>query len=558
MTDIKQYFQESSGVFTIYVTEQRFVVGQGKDYFKSYRDTNNFISTEDSLKKNINKILFWTQKHIPNITEIIKMCFFSSKKISILEVITELSKLFTIQEHQAAGPEVIDPIIIQEGEISARSLAQLISLHKSSILRPVIIILLKDNDFERAKRILSNCPHGINIKMIRNSGKSEIYKVINNGANNIDDFIDAFSKQCFSTCSHTPKKLLLNKEWAENSTIKLYSPSIFKIRTNLLFDEKDEVRDDINTLISDFEMEAVQNINQVELIKSFECVLRLFRVYCNDFGGIDLLEAEKIAQNINNELLLAHVYRYSNLFADRDSIKKKQQLQYAEDIFRKNSVEDHAIYCMNNRLVNTFYTDSINTHDFDNMQQEAINNVPGLVGMSIIYNNLGVAYLYNGYTSDALTYFQKGLDYSRDRVVQYWGLKSNILIAKASLYEPVSESEIRILINGVFDVMGLNKLPFISANYIINAISIALRQHPGLTEDLMLKYPIRQLLQNAFQSNILGSGSLAYMILKLKTDFPEFKVENLSYPPNMSSVSGIRANFLLNHGYHPIVFNAWL
>ena len=134
MEDVKQYFQEPSSEFTIYVVEQRFVVGQGKDYFKTYRGTNNFISTEDSIKKNINKILFWTQKHIPNITEIIKMCFFTSKKLSILDVITELSKLFTIQEHQAAGPEVIDPIIIQEGEISAKSLAQLISLHKSSIL----------------------------------------------------------------------------------------------------------------------------------------------------------------------------------------------------------------------------------------------------------------------------------------------------------------------------------------------------------------------------------------------------------------------------------------
>lgn len=558
MEDVKQYFQEPSSEFTIYVVEQRFVVGQGKEYFKTYRGTNNFISTEDSIKKSINKILFWTQKHIPNITEIIKMCFFTSKKLSILDVITELSKLFTIQEHQAAGPEVIDPIIIQEGEISAKSLAQLISLHKSSILRPAIIILLKDNDFERAKQILSNCPHGINIKLIRNSGKSELYKVINRGANNIEDFIDAFSRQCFSTCSHTPRKLLLNKEWAENSFIKLYSPSILKIRTNLLFDEKDEVRDDINTLISAFEKEDKQNIKQVELMKSFECVLRLFRVYCNDFGGIDLLKSEEIAKNIDNELLLAHVYRYANLFSNRDTIKKKNQLQYAEEIFRKNSVEDHAIYCMNNRLVNTFYTDYVNTHDFDDMQKEALNNVPGLVGMSIIYNNLGVAYLYNGYASEALTFFQKGLDYSRDRVVQNWGLKSNILIAKAYLYEPVSETEIRILINGVFDVMGVNRLPFISANYIINAISIALRQHPGLTTNLMQSYPIRQLLQNAFEANMLGSGSLAHMIFKLQTEFSEFKVENLSFPSHLSSVSGIRANFLLNHGYHPIIFNAWL
>ena len=256
MEDIKQYFQETNDTFTIFVVEQRFVVGQGNEYFKSFRGTANYISTEEAIKKNINKILSWTQKHIPNIAELIKLCFLSQKPVGILEIVTELSKLFSVHEHQAAGPDVIDPIIIQEGEISAKSLAQLISLHKSSILRPAIIILLKDNDFERAKQILSNCPHGINVKMIRNSGLSEIYKVVNSGADNIDDFIDAFSRQCFSTCSHTPRKLLLNKEWAENSIIKLYSPSIFKIRSNLLYDEKDEVRNDINMLISDVEGKA--------------------------------------------------------------------------------------------------------------------------------------------------------------------------------------------------------------------------------------------------------------------------------------------------------------
>lgn len=556
--DINQYFQETDNIFTIFVVEQRFVIGQGNEYFKSFRGMPNYISTEDSIKKVINRVLFWTQKHIPNITEVIKMCFFSKRNTSILEIISELSKLFSVQEHQAAGPEVIDPIIIQEGDISAKSLAQLISLHKSSILRPAIIILLKDNDFDRAKKILSNCPHGINVKMIRNSGKTEIYKIINNGVDNIDEFINAFASHCFSTCSRTPRKILLNKEWAENSLIRFYSPSICKIRTNLLFDEKDEVRGDINSLINEFEKIEVTDSNQINLIKSFECILRLFRVYCNDFGGKDLLEAERIAKEVDNDLLLAHVYRYSNLYINKNSFQKQEQLQYAENIFRENSIEDHAVYCLNNRLIDTFYTQSVNVHPFEDMCIEAINNVPGLVGMSLIYNNLGVAYLYNGYAEEALICFQKGLEYSRDRIVQNLGLKSNMLITKAYLYEPVSEKEIRILINNVFDVMGLNRLPFISANYIINAISIALRQHPGLTTDLLQYYPIIKLFQNAFDSNILGSGSLSRMILMLKADYSEFQTGNLTYRSDLSVMSGTRANFLQNHGYNPIIFNAWL
>ena len=325
-----------------------------------------------------------------------------------------------------------------------------------------------------------------------------------------------------------------------------------------MFDEKDEVREDINILISDFKDKSLEEQTKVALLKSFECMLRLFRVYCNDCGGMDLINSETIAKNLNNELLLAHVYRYSNLFSDRSENIQKEQLQYAENVFRNNSIEDHAIYCMNNRLVNTFYTDHINIHDFADMQIEAVNNVPGLVGMSIIYNNVGVAYLYNGYVTEALEYFNKGIDYSRDRIVQNLGLKSNMLIAKAYSFEQVPETDIRFLINNVFDVMGLNKLPFISANYIINAISIALRQHPGLTTELMKHYPIMKLLQNAFNSNVMGSGSLSNLVIMLKSDFPEFKTENLSYPNTVSRLSGIKANFLLNHGYNPIIFNAWL
>ena len=56
MTKIEDYFREASIVFTIFVVEQRFVVGQGNEYFKSYQGTANFISTEESIKKNINNL----------------------------------------------------------------------------------------------------------------------------------------------------------------------------------------------------------------------------------------------------------------------------------------------------------------------------------------------------------------------------------------------------------------------------------------------------------------------------------------------------------------------
>ena len=208
---------------------------------------------------------------------------------------------------------MLDPIIIQEGEISQRRLSQLITLHKDSILQPAIIILLKDNDFDRAKELLTKCPNGINVKMIRNSGATEIHKVINSGADNLDEFIDMFSKQCFSTCSKTKRGILVDEDWAGDSLIKQFSPRIFKLRANLLLDEKDEdVLSGINYIISELGSYSLgSNKDSDKLILSLICILKLFRVYCLDAGGEDIYDAYKIAKELDNDLLLAHVYRYA-------------------------------------------------------------------------------------------------------------------------------------------------------------------------------------------------------------------------------------------------------
>lgn len=105
-------------------------------------------------------------------------------------------------------------------------------------MSPTIIVILKDNDFDRAKELLCECPDGTCVKFIRNNGKDEIYRIVNTGVKDIDNFIDSFAEQCFNTCSKTKHDVLLNKEWAENSIVKLYAPRILKYRANLLCDEK--------------------------------------------------------------------------------------------------------------------------------------------------------------------------------------------------------------------------------------------------------------------------------------------------------------------------------
>ena len=72
-------------------------------------------------------------------------------------------------------------------------------------------------------RIFAN--FGLNVKLIRNSGETEIFKIINTGALDVSGFLDAFSRHCFSTCSQTKRSVLINNEWSNNSIANLIDDS---------------------------------------------------------------------------------------------------------------------------------------------------------------------------------------------------------------------------------------------------------------------------------------------------------------------------------------------
>ena len=117
LEDVRDFFKETDAAFTIYVVEQRFVVGRGADYFRQYKGKENYIDSNIVIRNRLSRILQGIIKKIPNGAEIVKTCFELTEPIGILDVIGSLFKVFTFQEHQAAGPDVLDPIIIQEGDI---------------------------------------------------------------------------------------------------------------------------------------------------------------------------------------------------------------------------------------------------------------------------------------------------------------------------------------------------------------------------------------------------------------------------------------------------------
>lgn len=515
------------------------------------------------MKKHLSKVLNWIQKKVPDVAGLTKDIISVTTTLSpsgIVDVITSLSKLFTVTEHQAAGPDVIDPIIIEEINISPKYIAQLVALYKESIVQPAIIIILKDNNFERAKKLLSNCPHNTNVKFIRNSCETEIYKIINTGADNIDDFIDAFSKQCFSTCSRTHREILLNTEWDDNTLISSLSPYFFKTRTNLLFDEKPEAITDINYVLNRISVERTNSNSNtnISLLNCLELMAKLNRIYCRDIGGTDINDAITLSNDLDIELLKAHVYRFSHFIPNITRERRKELLCEASNIFERNNVADHAMYCQNNCLVQSFYTYRVNTRKFHDLQQRAINEVPGMVGMSIILNNVGVAYLYKKDFAEAIISFKKGLDYSKERIVQKIGLQSNLIITRACAYDKIDEKEIKIIFDAVLANFSQDYLPFIAANYLMNILIIALEQHYEFGRIIFQNSKFHSIITSALVDNALGSGSLIQQILTVQLRFPEINFSSFSMPNQISQISGIRAEFIMERGYNPIIFNAWL
>ena len=559
--EVIDLFSEHIETFTIYVVEKKFTLNRGREFFKKYSDKEHFISDDDKLKKHLSKILSWIQKKIPDVATLTKNVITvktTPNTSGIVDIITSLNKLFTVTEHQAVGPEVIDPIIIDELNISPKYIAELVSLYKESIIQPAIIIILKDNDFERAKKLLSNCPHNTNVKFIRNNGESVIYKIINSGAENIDDFVDAFSRQCFSTCSKTDRNILLNSNWGEENFIKSITPYFFKVRTNLLYDEKEEALTDVNYILNRIIMERSIPNNNSSILSSLEIIAKLNRIYCCDQSGSDILDALELQRSLDIDLVKAYIYRFAHFIPGIDRNRQKELLLEATQIFEDNNVADHAMYCENNYLVHSFYSNRVQAREFRDLQQRAVYEVPGMVGMSIIFNNVGVAYLYNREYSEALTYFRKGLDYSKERMVQRIGLQSNILITKASAYEKIDEKEIRIFLETVLANFSSRYLPFIAANYIMNILAIALEQHNELGKEIFHNPKVQNIISSALKNNTLGSGSLIRQIIKMQSKFTELDLSIYTKPVNVSSISGTREEFIMEKGYNPIIFNAWL
>ena len=562
MDEIENLFRQEDNQFTVFVVERSFVEDRGNQYFKQLRDTFHYFDTDEKIKRFLKNSLESISQNVAPLEKLISLFSVGFTGLGIVEAISSLCKIFTVTEHQFAGPDIIDPIILQEGKISKRTISRVVTLHKDSILRPAIILLLKDNDFSRACTLLSECPNGVNLKLIYNNGHIEYKKVVNCGAKDIDSFIDSFSKQCFSTCSKTEHSLLLNQNWSQNSFIKEYGPLMFKIRSNLLCDEKNIIKNELYGLVDVLSKKRGSNENEERIIRTYECVARIFRVFSNDKGGVDMDKAIELANIVNNDILYGLIYKYAEFIPNLNYNERQEMYQKGYSIFRKNQMEDHAIYCKNNMLVEQFYTDRVVPEQFSEMLMEAISSVPGMIGLSHIYNNTGVAYLYCGQTENAIDCFDRGIAYSKgnDRIVQNLALETNKMVAESYSYSSIDENRIRFLMRRIMDGMGLNKLPFLAADYILNILAIAFNQNIDLGKELIEDYPMNEIFQKSFMASDINSQERLWQLQYMEKKYGDsFKIlNNIVIPNGIGCPSGKRKNFIDSYGLSPFDFNTWI
>ena len=270
-------------------------------------------------------------------------------------------------------------------------------------------------------------------------------------------------------------------------------------------------------------------------------------------------EALQLAKQLDNDILLAHVYRYAYFLEGYTYDQKIELLNEAYNIFVHNGMEDNAIYCKNNKLVRQFDTSTVDIKEFRTLQEEAIYNVPGLVGMSHILNNTGVAHLMNGYPDEAIPFFDKGLDYAYrpERCIQKVAILCNRLIARAYCFDKTEEDELLKVMNLIFDNKELMNIPFISARYAMNIVVLALSKSKDFGVFLIQKYPVINLVQRAFNDNILGAGQLMLQLDLIEMQYNLQILNTLNLPNQHIQTTGVKKEFLTKTGLNPFIFSTW-
>ena len=545
--------------FTIYAVDNDYANNVGKSFFNSYKNTETYIDTSNKLSRIIKQINQYIFQNTDSTADYINQVFKDKDNRigAIIKLAVPLIHVVSAEFHQAQKNTLPDPSILVEGEITSRKMGHFVSKVREATFSPKVIVVLKGNDLEQSKKLFQKCPNNTHIKFIKNDGSTIDYKVINIGAKNTDEFLESYVEQCFSTCSKSDKQVIFDKKTEDNDIVKKYMYDLLIIRSDLIYDRKDKVRKDINDLQRRITTEVPKNSEERQIILLLKCIINIYKVYCNDFGGNEVLEAFKIAEEMNIELINAFVWRYAGFNPTINTNSKHELLRKSVSIFEKNHILDQAVYCSNNSLFSQFYNDSINIMDFNRLNEKAINDVPGLVGMSYIFNNVGVANLYNGNPEEAIEKFRRGQTYAKERPFQFYGLKTNELVASSFLGKKTDEEELLKTVKCMDQALGTHDTVFLTANYMANIIAIAAKDNINLANKVIEDFSLNILFDKALNPNMFGFQSLYHQLKIIKEKYPSIRLKTQRMNV-VALANNQRTAYLKKNLQHPTIYNTWL
>lgn len=543
---------------SVNIVTYTFRMKYGKKFFENFLSTPNYMSSSHRLKNFFNKTLNLIRAKQTSITELARNLEKSDnlKKSVIFET---LSMLLQIIPAIAVNIDVLDPIIIEINQNTLKTASKIVSNFSSSTVRPIIILLLdKDTSNKVIEEILKKLPVDLRVAIHKDNGETEVISVLNNiGADSVEDFMDSYSSQCFCTCCHTKQSILI-RDINERNIVSVLSTLLIKCHSHLLQDNKLSAQKDINYINS---LLSSYNID-LDLLKMFTCIVNLYNVYATDTGGASIQTAFNISKELKNPLLEAFVNRFAHFMPNTSYEEKVDILSNASKIFEKKNVLDHKYYCINNMLTYSFYTNSLDIAQFNNLLGDATSNTPGLAGMSILYNNAGTAELYNRNPEMALIRYKEGLDYAKayNRPAQRIGLMGNIVATESLLGVKHDTSYYIRCFYDIINMPNTKNLPFIQANGLMNFLASAIFEKNFEAVNEITSMPALTLvLKQALSNNTLGNGSLTEQLKVLhKRSEGHLNIENIKCPSQRSITSGIRHDYIYEHGFNPAIGNAWL
>lgn len=423
-----------------------------------------------------------------------------------------------------------------------------------------IILLMNDNNVDDIKKWLNKCPDSTKLFFIKNYNENDCIQsvVCSTGSENVSEFFEFFGKQGFGTCASTPTEILTpdREQILENHT-KL----LFKFKSNLIEDKKNEVKIDINKSIE--ELSSINNSSKRNLITmNLECITRSFRMLCYDSGVKDIKKCLELAKEINIPIISANALKFSH-FVPTDRESKQKLLKNAAKIFEKNNLIDQKIYCINNSLLHEF---SLKEHsgissEFKSIVTEAKSKKCAIAGYPHLLNNYGVSYLFESDYDKASEVFEEALKYIEPfgKTLQYYALKSNMYISLFMQNKIIEGEELISFVDSIINTFGLHKINYLICHYVLNVLAVCIKTNSILYKQIINQHPeIYELFSLGLQNN-MGTGSMTYQMQMLSVIYPDFDLpKKIVLPNTLTEFIGERKIFTSKTGFNPFIFNIWL